>query len=272
MLWTQHAHDQPAVQVLCRPEVAGCWDGMAFVSRWQEQSYEKTFGRGKALGRVMRNAVGPAFASLAASDKWRPQCKPRPPLLAYTSTPFRGLELLLGMFAELRAAVPSMLLKIYSSMQVYQMSSEQDQQQYGDLYRICRETEGVEHVGSLPQPALAEAMSQVSLLVYPNTFAETSCISVMEAMASGCQVVTSDLGALSETTAGFARLIPLGNDRMEYRRQFVAAVVAALHEGSSAPEQTGRLLARQNAFIREQCTWPTRAAQWSAWLQELGSR
>jgi len=98
--------------------------------------------------------------------------------------------------------------KVFSSLKVYQVTTDRDE--WEPLYRRCAETAGVEYVGLLTQPELPrELRSSINILAYPNTFAETSCISVMEALASGCFVLTSNWGYLPETTAGFARLISL---------------------------------------------------------------
>ena len=97
--------------------------------------------------------------------------------------------------------------KVFSSLKVYQVTTDRDE--WEPLYRRCAETAGVEYVGSLTQPELARELRSVNILAYPNTFAETSCISVMEALASGCFFVTSNWEYLPETTAVFARLIPL---------------------------------------------------------------
>jgi hypothetical protein len=118
-------------------------------------------------------------------------------------------------------------------------------------------------MGSVSQSDLAAAMKGVSVLAYPNTFAETSCISVMEAMAAGAHVVTSDLGALPETTAGFARFI--GGDPMSprYAEQFVDATVAAIDESDESK------LRAQIDYINQQCVWSRRAVEWARWLHEL---
>ncbi len=87
-------------------------------------------------------------------------------------------------------------------MEVYRVPQAADEAQFGMLYHRCRETPGVEYIGSLAQPELAAALMSVAMLAYPNTFAETGCIAAMEAMAAGCWIVTSDFGALRKRPPG----------------------------------------------------------------------
>ena len=126
------------------------------------------------------------------------------------------------------------------------------------LYDLARALPGSEYVGSLPQTALAEALAEADILAYPNTFAETSCISVMEAMAAGCMVVTSKLGALPETTAGFGVLMDASAD-----------VVAMARE---KPDQFEDGLRRQQRHARTACSWPARAQEWERALEPLRRR
>ena len=91
----------------------------------------------------------------------------------------------------------------------------------------------------------------------------------MEALAAGCRVVTSDLAALGETTAGFGSLVPASSDRAEYGRRFVAAVVDVLAGLAKDPAAAREHLDRQLAYIESQCVWPRRAGQWAEWLATI---
>jgi len=268
ILWTQHAHDQPAVQSLCRPEIRQAYDAFVLVSLWQQEQYRLRFDLDPLRCRLMRNAVAPAFAGLFTPGQCVLKEKTSPPVSAYTSTPYRGLDILVAVFPMIRAAVPGATLRVYSSMQVYQHSAEQDETKFGELYRRCQQTEGIEYVGSVPQPELARQLQSVSLLAYPNHFPETSCIAVSEAMAAGCRVVTSRLGALPETTAGFARLVPVTDNWNDYARAFVAEVVDVLRPDADQAVVEDRL-AEQVAYVNRHYAWPARAAEWTGWLAEL---
>jgi glycosyltransferase involved in cell wall biosynthesis len=264
MLWTQHADDQPAMHALSVPEYRDAFDRFVFVSEWQRRRYADVYGIAAEKSKVLRNAIGPAFEKQLDSA----QPKAARPVLAYTSTPFRGLGTLLDLFPAIRAAVPKASLQVYSSMSVYQMPAEQDRARYGQLYDRCRSLEGVEYIGSLPQPELAERLASVAVLAYPNDFAETSCIAVMEALASGCYVVTTRLGALPETTGGFATLIDPPTGTAEYRQQFTQAVIETLNSFADRPAWHTSL-ERQRHWVREELTWARRALEWQSWLDSL---
>jgi glycosyltransferase involved in cell wall biosynthesis len=269
ILWNQHAADQPGVKSLRNPDERQTYSGLAMVSQWQLRAYQQAFGIDPARMTILRNAIAPAFAGQFAVDEPILPHKAQPPLLAYTSTPFRGLELLVDFFPRIRDAVPGARLQVFSSMRVYGASAQTDEESFGALYARCRQTPGVEYVGSLPQGELARALKSVSALAYPNTFAETSCIAVMEAMASGCRVITSALGALPETTAGFARLIGMPRSKEDYQRQFVEQTVNVLREMIEEPAQAEALLRNQLAYVGRELTWPARAEQWVGWLESL---
>jgi glycosyltransferase involved in cell wall biosynthesis len=269
VLWTQHSFDQPSVQGLNRVAERDAYDRFALVSDWQREEFLRRFRLDPARTHVRRNAVAPAFENLFPDQTPILPEKARPPVLAYTSTPFRGLDLLLDAFPAIRAAVPDAQLRVFSSMKVYQTPSDADEAQFGGLYQRCRKTAGVEYVGSLPQTALAAELRNVMALAYPNTFAETSCIAALEAMASGCAVVTSALGALPETTAGFARLLAVGQQRQRYLSQFVEQITDVLQAGVRNDPQTEALLRRQVGHIHANATWRLRAAEWENWLEHI---
>jgi len=266
VLWSQHAADQGAVQALRQGNVRQAYDHFVLVSQWQLGEYLRAFELPAHRCTVLRNAIGPAFGESLGQPLSIASRKPDPPVLAYTSTPYRGLDLLLEVFPEIRRRVTGATLRVYSSMAVYQHDSARDQDKHGRLYDRCRQLEGVGYMGSLPQPQLARQMAEVSLLAYPNTFAETSCLAVAEALATGCLVVTSDLGALPETAAGFATLVPGPQNRSAYARAFVQAVVDQLTFGREHPDGPRWQSVAQIAWYRENYTWTVRARQWIEYL------
>jgi glycosyltransferase involved in cell wall biosynthesis len=187
--------------------------------------------------------------------------------LAYNSTPFRGLDLLLYAFPIIRRAMPDVVLKVFSDMSLYQVPREKDD--FVDLYELCRQTDGVQHIGALAQPQLAQELKQVTCLTYPSTFAETSCIAVMEALAAGCSVVTTDLGALPETTAGLATLVPMQEDLRVLAEHFARQTIQSLQEQARLTEETDKRLRAQVDQINRSCTWSLRAFEWDKMLFEL---
>ena len=272
VLWSGIAYYQPAMRVLQNPAEQDIYDGIVFVSEWQRQDFFHNFRLNPTRTCIIRNAVGTPFCELFSTDGSILSQKSQPPIIAYTSAPDRGLNLLLDVFPAIRTAVPGTKLKVFSSMKLYQVSDAEDRSEHGQLYQLCQDTEGVEYIGSLPQTELARELRTITVLAYANVVPETSCIAVMEAMASGCWVVTSNWGGLPETTAGFARLIPVADDWDSYKASFLEETIQILKACTATDAATAEThLMQQVEYVNRDYNWSVRAQQWVHWLSCIGA-
>ncbi len=271
ILWAHHDTDQPSVSSLTESATTSLCDGFIFISQWQKSKYLQDFKIPEYKTIVLKNAISPWFENLFESDTSVVGTKALAPSLAYTSTPYRGLNLLIELYPKIQKQIKDCRLNVFSDMKVYGQDDQTDQNKYGDLYQQCRQTEGVNYIGSIPQPELAKALKRISFLTYPNTFPETSCIAIMEAMAAGCHIITSDLGALRETTAGFADLIPIDSDQESYQQQFTAKVIERLQQWNNpeARQALDEQLQAQVNYVNQHYTWKQRAQEWITYLESL---
>lgn len=263
-LWCHHADDQLAIRDLASAETRDRWDAFVMLSEWQAGRFAHVFGIDRSRVAILRNAIGPAFEALFRPGESIGGAKEKPLRLAYTSTPYRGLDLLLDVFPTLCEEHAGLRLDVYSDMKVQQAAARDER--YRSMYERCRTMAGATHIGSLPQPELARRLKATAVLAYPSTFAETSCIAALEALAAGCQVVTCDLGALAETTMGFARMVPHSRDRSALAAAYRHALAEVLNELAEAGAEREDYLARQVATVIGQATWPRRAREWSDWM------
>ena len=265
VLWTGHMDDQPSIEALEFSRERKAWSAFAFVSQWQCQQYCDTYWLAREKTKIMRNAMSPALAQREPGQAWFHGGGP--PVLVYTSAPYRGLDVLLAAFPAIRSAIPGCVLRVYSGLSVTRGGPEDNQ--YKELHRQCLATEGVEYIGPVSQPALAEALSGAAALAYPSTYPETSCIAAIEAMAAGADVFTTALGALPETLAGFGHMILPRSDPHQAAQEFANMAIRALSDTKSNPDVAAARRDARLAFVRKTYSWPARALEWQSWLFEL---
>ena len=127
---------------------------------------------------------------------------------------FRGLSILLDAWERISPANAE--LHIWSSMKLYM----ENDSPYQHLFARAQSMSGVIYHGLAPNPELRAALRTMHFLVYPCTFAETACLAAIEAMAAGCRLIIPSLGALPETTAGYARIYPSNPNAEEHVATF----------------------------------------------------
>ena len=126
---------------------------------------------------------------------------------------------------------------------------------------------GVVYRGSIPNFELRKELPIFDILAYPNTFEETSCIAVIEALSAGLRVVTSNLGALPETTEGWARMYPYLMDPSLHAQTFSNILLEEIEL-----IYNGRLdhhLNQQVNLYNTRWTWDYRIQEWLKFLDGL---
>ncbi len=204
--WNHQAEAQ-APNELATALKTGFLSGIICVSNWQRDKLLRTYSLPADKLQVIPNAVAPLFTGNLLNPDSLLAAKAPALELIYASVPIRGLDILLTIFPSLKLRFPELQLKVYSSMSLYQLSAAEDLP-FEPLFRECRLIGGIELLKPVGKVELMSALRKAHILAFPASYPETSCLSIAEALASGCRVVSSDRGALHETTRGQARLVP----------------------------------------------------------------
>lgn len=234
ILW---AHDTDFSDRLT-PERAEQIDHVLSLSRWHRRNLATLYPFLNGKHVTVRNGIVPAFFAGEPPERER--------RVLYTSSPDRGLDVLLELWPQIVERVPDAeLLHCYASVYDRVASQNPTIAAFRDRIRKLSEQPGVRAIGSQPQQRLAELMRTTLVWVHPSystpsggKFYETSCIGAMEAQAAGCRVVAGGWGALAETVKTGALLRGDPTDAA-WRARFVEEVVAGLtDEGVQQLAQT----------------------------------
>ena len=161
----------------------------------------------------------------------------------YASAPNRGLDVLLKMWPGIYKALPTYKLLVCGDTKMYNVKSNPDEvnaereallKDGHDLYKKAKEMEGVEVVGGLSHADLIRELEWAKALLYPSTFAETSCHVLNCALHAGASPIVSSLGALPEKVIngenGF--IIPGDPQSPEFQSGFINTVIGMATGGT----------------------------------------
>jgi UDP-glucose:(glucosyl)LPS alpha-1,2-glucosyltransferase len=202
ILWLQDLPQDPASQCLADPSYRTQFNKLVFVSHWQQQQYNMALRIPFHDGVVIKNAVPRLIPTFP-----KPRVGEGVLRFIYTSTPHRGLAIVAAAADALAKERQDWELHVYSSLKTYGWD-EQDKQ-FEPLYEALKANPCVTYHGSGSNDEVRQACLDAHIFVYPSIYAETSCMSIQEAMMAGCLAITTNFGALPETCAEWAWMFPI---------------------------------------------------------------
>ena len=234
------------------------YDWYVFNSNWNFEQFTKKFELPTEKCLVIKNGIE-NIEPIPTIYK-----KGEPIKIIHQCTPWRGLSVLLGAMQLVKN--PLISLDVYSSTEVYGAAFyDHNDHHYHDLYNQAKKLPNVNYIGYKPNEYIKEHLKNYRLFVYPSIWEETSCISLLEAMAAGLYCVTTNYGALYETGAEFPMYVPYSNNYRSLAKKFAASIeMAALSlEDPNIVEH----LKMQKKFVNYFYDWKIKGNTWNRFLK-----
>jgi glycosyltransferase involved in cell wall biosynthesis len=164
-----------------------------------------------------------------------------------------------------RQQVPDAELHVYYGFDNWEpFASDAQKLTIAHLKKMLRDHEqhGVVYHGRVPQEQLAIDFLKSGVWCYPTWFAETSCITAMEAHAAGLRMVTNPIAALNETVGDRGVLIAGDWLAEDFKGRFTQAVIEALLR-----EGDGDRIMLQH-YAAEHFSWGGVALEWEEMFRQ----
>jgi len=258
ILWQKNAYNQPNLQEFFRNKDRHKeYDWYVFNSHWNYEKFRYVFDIPTERSVVIKNG-------LDYFPKRKIYKKGDPIKIIHHCTPWRGLNVLLLAMQDIKD--PNITLDVYSSSKVYGSEfSENNDQDFYALYDQAKQLPNVNYIGYKPHEYIKEVMPNYDMFVYPSIFEETSCVSALEALASGVHVITNNFGALYETCSEWPVYISYSTNYEQMAQDTAVAIKTAanyLHEDFIQDH-----LEDQQKFYKKFYHWNKRKHEWTTFLK-----
>ncbi|GIW21371.1 MAG: hypothetical protein KatS3mg068_0378 [Candidatus Sericytochromatia bacterium] len=252
--WSEDDYDQVFPEVFTQETFqANLVDLIITVSNYHTNNFIEYFNLPYEKFYTTRNGINPDF--------FRKDIKKEKYRLIYSSTAYRGLEILLDIYPKIRSKFPQTTLHIFASLSVL------DEHIYNKCYKQIITEPSIKLHKPVLQPQLAIEMQKSYIFSYPNIFPETSCISALEAQAAGTPVVTSELGALPETIKdNYSGFCIKGNP---YSDEYKSLFINKICELFSNEELFNKISNNAKNRIFKEFTWNIIAKEWENKIYQL---
>jgi glycosyltransferase involved in cell wall biosynthesis len=258
ILWQHLSYSDQSLAPMKDPSFMKSIQASVYVSNWQIEKFRYLFQIPVENSYVIKNAIEPIeFIEKPKDGKLK---------LIYTSTPFRGLGILLDVFENLNR--DDIELDVYSSTQVYGTGYQNYHAGiWDDLFDRAKAMKGVNYMGYAPNKDIHKALQQAHIFAYPSIFEETCCLAMVEAGAAGCDMVTTNIGALYETGSEYAKMIPIKSTERDIVESYSKALVETIDNYWDRSNQDR--LKEQSDFYNKYYNWERRAKEWNRFFEEV---
>ena len=257
VLWMHHFVNQKEAQNIGLKDLVDKLDWIVFNSNWNFEKHVYQFKIPENKSIVIRNAIEKIDFEEKPKDKIS---------LIYHTTPWRGLVHLLKVFKNLN--LENVELNVCSSTIIYGKKFDAVLgKKYENLFNECKNTKNVNYLGFTKNEKIIKLLIKMHIFSHPSIWPETSCISAIESMAAGCEVVTTNLGALYETCSPFATFVSFDRNFDNLEKKYSKALLNSIKNYWSDENQNKLKLQRET--INATYSWNVRSVEWKNFFNEI---
>ena len=256
ILWMHHFVNQKEAQNLGLKDFVQKLDHIVFNSNWNCKKHIDHFEIPKNKSVVIKNAIEKIDFEEKPKDKIN---------LVYHTTPWRGLALLLKVFKNLD--LKNVELNVCSSTIIYGKKFDSVLgKKFENIFNECKNTKNINYFGFVDNKKIIQMLKKMHIFSHPSIWPETSCIAAIESMAAGCEVVTTNLGALTETCSSFGTFVNFDRNFDSLEKKYSEVLLNSIKNFWSNENQNKLKLQRET--INATYSWDVRSIEWEKFFNE----
>lgn len=257
--WLHDLPEDPETNHLREENSRNRFHKFVFCGNWQYNRYMDMLGVPKNDKCVVLDTPIEPFDNVEKSkDEIR---------LMYTSTPQRGLEILIPVFEELSKRYDNLYLDVFSSFEIYGWNEAN--KPYEHLFEVCKNHPKIVYHGFKPNEEVRKAYEKAHIFAYPSIWPECNSRALIEAMSAGLLCVHPNYAGLSDTSGNLTVMYQYEENKLDHANKFLQVLdhsIKIVNEKSDSLENYLRFV---KAYADNRYNVSKISNQWIDVLQQL---